>query len=133
MFAVEFPTCRDDLWQPLDHYLYANGYLVVRVSPLSTYHARVLNGNDFSRTDPKDALIIATNASNGSFVLQNEDDLCIRSMRTLSITSDKLRRSASASTSKDFLRDGDTRRAINSSLVTMVVLYNVVKHYASKI
>ncbi len=42
-----------------------------------------------------------------------------------------MRRSASVSTSKDFLRDGDTRRVINSSLVSMVVLYNVVKHYAS--
>lgn len=89
VFAVEF-AC--DLWQPLVHYLYTSGYLVVRVSPLSTYHARVLTGNDFSRTDPKDALIIATNAANGNFTLHTEHDVDIRSMRTLSITADKLRK-----------------------------------------
>ena len=89
VFAIE-SAC--DLWQPLVHYLYTNGYLVVRVSPLATYHARVLNGNDFSRTDPKDALVVASNASNGNFVMPNEDDPTIRSMRTLSITSDKLRK-----------------------------------------
>ncbi|NHZ87190.1 MAG: transposase, partial [Planctomycetia bacterium] len=89
VFAVE-TAC--DLWQPLVHYLYVNGYLVVRVSPLSTYHSRVQIGNDFSRTYPKDALIIASNASNGSFVLHSEDDPTVRSMRNSSITSDKLRK-----------------------------------------
>ena len=89
VFAVE-SAC--DLWQPLVHYLYAQGYVVVRVSPLSTYHARVLNGNDFSKTDPKDALIIATNAANGNFTIHTEHDVNLQSMRTLSITSDKLRK-----------------------------------------
>ena len=88
VFAIE-TAC--DLWQPLVHYLYANGYLVVRVSPLSTYHSRIQIGNDFSKTDPKDALVIASNASNGNFTLHTEHDVDIRSMRTLSITSDKLR------------------------------------------
>ena len=89
VFAVE-TAC--DLWQPLVHYLYTNGYLVVRVSPLSTYHARVLTGNSFSKTDPKDALVIATNAANGHFTLHTEHDVNLRSMRALSITSDKLRK-----------------------------------------
>ncbi len=89
VFAIE-SAC--DLWQPLVHYLYSNGYLVVRVSPLATYHARVLIGNDFSKTDPKDAQVIATNAANGNFTMHTEHDESIRSMRTLSITSDKLRK-----------------------------------------
>ena len=89
VFSVE-TAC--DLWQPLVHYFYTNGYSVVRVSPLSTYHSRVQIGNDFSKTDPKDALIIASSAANGFFVMHNEDDSVIRSMRTLSITSDKLRK-----------------------------------------
>ncbi|MFQ5752691.1 MAG: transposase [bacterium] len=66
VFAVE-TAC--DLWQPLVHYLYTNGYTVVRVSPLSTCYSRVQIGNDFSKTDPKDALIVASNASNGYFVM----------------------------------------------------------------
>ena len=89
VFSVE-TAC--DLWQPLVHYLHTDGYSVVRVSPLSTYHSRVQIGNDFSKTDPKDALIIASSAANGFFVMHNEDDSVIRSMRTLSITSDKLRK-----------------------------------------
>jgi len=89
LFAIE-TAC--DLWQPLVHYLYSNGYLVVRVSPLTTYHSRVQIGNDFSKTDPKDALVIASNASNGNFTLHTEHDVDLRSMRNLSITSDKLRK-----------------------------------------
>ena len=59
VFAIE-SAC--DLWQQLVHCLYREGYYVVRVSPLHTYHSRVQLGNDFSKTDPKDALIIANNS-----------------------------------------------------------------------
>ena len=89
VFAVE-SAC--DLWQPLVHYLFTNGYLVVRVSPLATYYARVICDNSFSKTDPKDALVIANNAAQGNFTIHTEHDTGIRSMRTLSITSDKLRK-----------------------------------------
>lgn len=89
VFAVE-SAC--DLWQPLVHYLYSSGYLVVRVSPLATYHARVICDNSFSKTDPKDALVIANNVAGGNFTIHTEHNASIRSMRTLSITSDKLRK-----------------------------------------
>lgn len=56
IFAVE-PSI--DFWQPLVDYLHRLDYSVVLVSPLTTRKSRGLPGHDFSRTDPKDARLIA--------------------------------------------------------------------------
>ncbi|MGH7491931.1 MAG: IS110 family transposase [bacterium] len=59
VFAIE-SAC--NLWQSLAHFLSARGYSVVLVNPLTTYHSRALPGHDYSKTDPKDALLVASNA-----------------------------------------------------------------------
>ncbi|MCX6138937.1 MAG: transposase [Ignavibacteriales bacterium] len=59
VFAVE-TSC--NLWLTLCAYLDREGYRVLLVSPLTTHHARPMLNHDFSRTDPKDALIVASNA-----------------------------------------------------------------------
>ena len=49
------------------HHFDALGYRVVLVSPVATRHARPMFDNDYSKTDPKDALLIADNAQKGSY------------------------------------------------------------------
>lgn len=56
VFAVE-ASC--NLWPTLVHYLEQQGGRVVIVSPLSTCHARPAKSGNFSRTDSKDAFLIA--------------------------------------------------------------------------
>jgi transposase len=51
-----------NLWKTAAHYFYARGYTVVLVKPLVTHHSRPLMKQDFSRTDPKDAFLVADNA-----------------------------------------------------------------------
>jgi hypothetical protein len=76
-FAVE-TSCA--LWKTLTDYLSQRGYTVLMVNPvrdvslngvnpLTTYHSRPLRNHDFSKTDPKDALLIATNARNGNYTV----------------------------------------------------------------
>ena len=48
-----------NLWKPIAAFLDGQGYTVALVSPLTTHHARPLHSHDFSRTDPKDAQLIA--------------------------------------------------------------------------
>jgi transposase len=64
IFAVE-TAC--DLWRTIVEYLSGKGYTVLLVNPLTTYHSRPLMNNDYSKTDPKDALLVATNAHNGNY------------------------------------------------------------------
>ena len=64
IFAIE-TAC--NLWQTLAFYLKHKGYNVLLVSPLSTKHTRPVMNHDFSKTDPKDALIVANNARDGYF------------------------------------------------------------------
>jgi transposase len=89
VFAVE-TSC--DLWQNLTFHLDANGFTVLLVSPLTTYHARVMPDHDFSRTDPKDALVVASSARSGYFHFYEQLDEEVSARRTLSITYDKLRK-----------------------------------------
>lgn len=56
VFAVEASI---DFWQALVDYLHRQHYTVVIVSPLTTKNSRALPGHDFSRTDPKDARLVA--------------------------------------------------------------------------
>lgn len=64
VFAVE-SSCA--CWKGITDYLTGKGYTVVLVNPLTTYHSRPLMNHDFSKTDQKDALVIATNARNGAY------------------------------------------------------------------
>ena len=64
VFAVE-TSC--NLWKTLVVYLSKRGYTVLLVSPLVTYKTRVVINNDFSKTDPKDAYLVADNAHKGNF------------------------------------------------------------------
>jgi len=57
IFAIENAR---NLWQKRAFYLYQKGYPVVIVSPLTTYHSRPMLNHDFSRTDPKDVLLVTT-------------------------------------------------------------------------
>lgn len=66
VFAIE-TAC--NLWDTLAFFLFSRGYTVVLVSPLSTHHARPIMSMEFSRTDPKDAYLVATVAQRGAFHL----------------------------------------------------------------
>ena len=87
VFAIE-TAC--NLWQTLAFYLAANGYIVLLVSPLSTKHTRPVMNHDFSKTDPKDALIVANNARDGYFDYYRQFTPHINAMHRLSISYCKL-------------------------------------------
>jgi len=89
VFAIE-SSC--NLWLPLLHFLKDHRYNVVLVSPLTTRHSRPMLNHDFSRTDPKDALLIADNARNGhfDFFIEYTDEQ--QALHALSIAYDKLRK-----------------------------------------
>jgi len=89
VFAIE-SAC--NLWIPLAWYLKKQGYEVLLVSPLSTKQSRPMIGHDFSRTDPKDALLVASNAQRGYFDFYREYSDQIKAMHSLSISYDKLRK-----------------------------------------
>lgn len=91
VFAIEV-SC--NLWQKLTYYLSSSGYDVVFVNPLYTKQARTMLNNDYSKTDNKDALLIATNAYRGAYH-RNQDD-SQNGMHELGIAYDKLR--------KDYIR-----------------------------
>lgn len=53
-------------------------------------------GHDFSRTDPKDALLVASNARRGYFDFYREYSDEVKAMHSLSISYDKLRKNVVA-------------------------------------
>lgn len=89
VFAIE-TSC--NLWQVLSYYLVTEGYQVILVSPLTTKHSRPLFNHDFSHTDPKDALLIASNARDGYFDFYRTFSAAIDAMHQLSLTYCKLLR-----------------------------------------
>jgi len=89
VFAIEI-SC--NLWQNISFYLHHSGFKVILVSPLTTYRARPCMNNDFSKTDPKDALIVASNARDGYFSFLRDHCWHSQAMHNLSITYDKLRK-----------------------------------------
>jgi transposase len=89
VFAIE-TSC--NLWLTLLHFLREQDFAVVLVSPLTTKHSRPMLNHDFSRTDPKDALLVADNARHGHFdffVDYSEDQ---QTLHALGIAYDKLRK-----------------------------------------
>jgi transposase len=87
VFAVE-TAC--DLWKTIVDYLFRQGYTVLLVNPLTTYHSRPLMDHDYSKTDPKDALLVATNAHNGHYREYKKYSASINNLHRLSITYNKL-------------------------------------------
>jgi transposase len=89
VFAVE-TSC--NLWMTLAFYLRSEVYTVPMVSPLTTHLSRPMAKHDFSRTDPKDAFLVASNAHHGHFDLYQEYSTSSNAMHRLGITYDKLRK-----------------------------------------
>lgn len=89
VFAIE---CACNFWQNLAFYLHSEGYEVVLVSPLKTHKSRALLDNSFSKTDPKDAILVAENASKGFFTTYLNYDPDIKTQHNLAITYGKLKK-----------------------------------------
>ncbi|MFQ5641940.1 MAG: transposase, partial [bacterium] len=100
VFAIE-TAC--NLWVNLAHYLCSSGYTVVLVSPLSTHRSRPLINHDFSKTDPKDAFLVASIAQDGFFDIYRLYSEEVKAMHHLSLSYDKLR--------KDYVRQRNRLRA----------------------
>ena len=88
VFAVEISI---NLWQKLCCFLCNKGFTVLMVSPLFTHHERPKINNNFSRTDPKDALAVANCARQGYFNFYRIYPTNQNAMHRLSITYDKLK------------------------------------------
>jgi len=89
VFAIE-TAC--NLWETLAFYLRCRGYAVVLISPLSTHHSRPIMSMEFSRTDPKDAYLVATIAQRGAYHHYEQFPPESNAMHQLAITYDKLRK-----------------------------------------
>lgn len=89
IFAIE-AAC--NLWQKLASHLTFQGYTVVLINPLSTHQARALINHSFSKTDAKDALVVANSAREGYFDLYVDHSDEIKAMHELSIAHDKLKK-----------------------------------------
>ena len=87
VFAIE-SSC--DLWRVFAGYLHNRGYTVVLVSPLITHKTRSTINNDFSKTDPKDAFLIAENAQGGKYNEYMSYTPEINKLHSLCIAHDKL-------------------------------------------
>jgi transposase len=87
VFAIE-NAC--NLWKTLSGYLTVKGYKVVLVSPLTTRCSRPLMNHDFSKTDPKDAFLVAQNAQRGHYDRYRLYSPRIESLHQLSIAYSKL-------------------------------------------
>jgi len=90
IFALE-TSC--NLWQTLAFYLHSVcNFTVVLVSPLSTHYERPILNLDFSRTDPKDAFLVACLARRGAYTLYEQFSPHSNALHALSIAYDKLRK-----------------------------------------
>ena len=87
VFAIE-SSC--DLWRVFAGYLQNRGYTVVLVSPFITYKTRPTINNDFSKTDPKDAYLVAENAQGGKYNEYISYAPEINKLHSLCIAHDKL-------------------------------------------
>jgi len=79
MIAIESSL---SYWKTFAYYCYRQGFLVVLVNPVSTYHSRPLEDADYSKTDPRDAFLVGENALRGRFCLfAMSDDVYARAHR----------------------------------------------------
>jgi len=87
VFAIE-SSC--DIWRVFAGYLHNKGYEVLLVSPLITHKTRSTINNDFSKTDPKDAYLVAENAQGGKYNKYMSYSPEIQKLHNLCIAHDKL-------------------------------------------
>ncbi len=87
VFAVE-TSCA--LWKTIVDYLFDQGYTILLINPLTTYHSRPLMNHDFSKTDQKDALLIANNARSGNYTLYRRFSPEVNKLHRLGIVHSKL-------------------------------------------
>jgi transposase len=87
VFAVE-SSC--NFWKVISEYLSGKGYTVLLVSPLTTFKTRSTINNDFSKTDPKDALVIAENGHGGKYSEYRQYTAEQNKLHSLCIAHDKL-------------------------------------------
>jgi len=87
VFAIE-AAC--NLWQKLADFIMVQGFAVVIINPLSTYKARSLINHSFSKTDAKDALVIANIAREGYFDFYRIHSDSTKALHDLAVTYDKL-------------------------------------------
>lgn len=97
IFAVE-TSC--NLWQRLAHHLHGQGHSVLQVSPMATHHARPSMSGAFSRTDVKDAFLIAMIAWQGNYVPFRTYSDEVTARHELSLTYDKIRKSLQQQTAR---------------------------------
>ena len=81
-----------NLWVTLAHYFHQKDYRVLLVSPLTTYHARPVMHQDFSKSDPRDAYLVGDCAQKGSYHLFQTFQPQLEAAHQLSIAYDKVRK-----------------------------------------
>ena len=110
------------LWPPLVSYLHEHHNRVVLVSPLSTCHARPAKSGTFSRTDSKDAFLIADLARQGTFHFHEDYTPEEEAMHRLAISYDKLRKVCSATTPASEHRSMDRHGPLFPELLKVLKL-----------
>lgn len=81
-----------NFWQKLSYFLVHRGFTVLLVSPMTTKYERKRISRNFSRTDPRDALLVANAARQGYYHLYREFPPESEALHRLSITYDKLKK-----------------------------------------
>jgi transposase len=89
VFAIEGSI---NFWQKLSYFLYHKGFTVLLVSPMTTKYERRRISRNFSRTDPRDALLVANAARQGYYHFYREFTPETEALHRLAITYDKLRK-----------------------------------------
>lgn len=79
-----------NFYQTFTAFAISRGIQVLHVSPLKTYLARGYHDNDFSKSDSKDAMLVAETAFNGKYVKAELYSDVFNSIHLLSIQYDKL-------------------------------------------
>jgi len=90
VFAIEASI---NFWQKLCFFLSQRGYSVLMISPMTTKHERRRISRNFSRTDPRDALLVANAARQGYYHFYRVFSPQTEALHRLSITYDKLKNS----------------------------------------
>ncbi len=89
IFAIEGSI---NFWQKLSYFLAHRGFTVLLVSPMTTKYERRRISRNFSRTDPRDALLVANAARQGYFHFYRQFPPETEAMHRLAITYDKLKK-----------------------------------------
>lgn len=89
VFAIEVSI---NFWQKLSYFLKHKGFTVLLVSPMTTKYERKRFSRNFSRTDPRDALMVANAARDGYYHFYREFSPESEALHRLAITYDKLKK-----------------------------------------